>query len=182
MNEQEYKEKFDLAINHLKVELGQIRTGRATPSLVENIKINVYDTYMPIVELATVSVTDPRSLLISPWDKTIVEKVAKGITDAGTGLSAAVDGENIRINIPPLTQERREEFTKIVAQKSETAKVAIRQIRHDFVERIRKQKDDGEISVDDEKRLHEKLDEVVGSYNNQIDELRDAKSEELMTV
>jgi len=94
-------------------------------------------------------VTDTRSLLISPWDKTIVEKVAKGITDAGTGLSAAVDGENIRINITPLTQERREEFTKIVAQKSETAKVAIRQIRHDFVERIRKQKDDGEISVDD---------------------------------
>lgn len=182
MNEQEYKEKFDSAIDHLKVELGQIRTGRANPSLVENIKINVYDTYMPIVELATVSVTDPRSLVISPWDKTIVEKIAKGITEAGTGLSAAVDGENIRINIPPLTQERREEFTKIASQKAEAAKVSLRQMRHDFLERIRKSKDDGEISVDDEKRLQEKLDETVGIYNNKADELRDTKSEELMTV
>jgi len=182
MNEQEYKEKFDLVIDHLKVELGQIRTGRANPSLVENIKVNVYDTYMPIVELATVSVTDPRSLVISPWDKTIIEKIAKGITEAGTGLSAAVDGENIRINIPPLTQERREEFTKIASQKSEEAKVSIRQMRHDFLERIRKSKDSGEISVDDEKRMLEKLDQAVGVYNNKADDLRDTKSEELMTV
>lgn len=182
MNEQEYKEKLDSAIDHLRVELGQIRTGRATPSLVENIKINVYDTYMQIVELATVSVTDPRALLISPWDKTIVEKIAKGITEAGTGLSAVVDGENIRINIPPLTQERREEFTKVAAQKAENAKIAVRQIRHDFLEKIRKAKDDGDISVDDEIRLQEKLDELTGIYNNKIDELKDAKSEELMTV
>ena len=182
MNEQEYKEKFDSAIEHLKIELGQIRTGRANPSLVENIKVNVYDTYMPIVELATVSVTDPRSLVISPWDKTIVEKIAKGIVEAGTGLSASVDGENIRINIPALTQERREEFTKMASQKAESAKVSIRQIRHDFLEKIRKTKDDGEISVDDEKRLQEKLDETVGLYNNKADELRDRKSEELMTV
>ncbi len=182
MNEQEYKEKFDLAVEHLKIELGQIRTGRAAPSLVENIKVGVYDTYMPIVELATVSVTDPRSLVISPWDKTIVEKIAKAITEAGTGLSAAVDGENIRINIPPLTQERREEFTRVAAQKAEAAKVSIRQLRHEALEKIRKSKEDGVISVDDEKRMIEKLDEVVGLYNLKIEELRDAKSEELMTV
>lgn len=182
MNESEYVEKFDAAIDHLKIELGQIRTGRANPSLVENIKANVYDTYMPIVELATISVTDPRSLLISPWDKTIVEKVAKAITEAGSGLAAVVDGENIRINIPQLTQERREEFTKIASQKAESAKVTIRQIRHDFLEKIRKSKDDGEIGVDDEKRMQERLDETVGIYNNKADELRDTKSEELMTV
>lgn len=179
---EEARIKMQKTIDFLRSEIAQIRTGRATPAILENVAVEVYGTKMKIVELAQIAVPDPKQLLISPWDKTIIGDLAKGIQNANLGLNPIVEQEAIRIQIPPLTEERRKEFIKILHQKLEMARVAIRAVRHEILDRLKKAKDGGEIGEDEEKRLEKQLQELVEEFIEEVDLLGSYKEKELMEV
>jgi ribosome recycling factor len=134
------------------------------------------------MELATIHVQDHQTILLTPFDASVVRDIEKGISDSQMGLGIAVDGTNIRVTIPPLTQERREEFVKLIHKKAENGKIMIRQARAESNDEIAKLKKDGEISEDDEKRLEKEVQKLTDEYVEKIDETRKMKEEELMTV
>src|SRR3990167_2541641 len=144
----EATQKMQVAIGHLKTELAQIRTGRANVSLVSDISVDAYDSKLMIKELGQITTPEPTVLLISPWDKSIITNIVGGIAKANIGLNAVVDGDLVRIVIPPLTAERREQFIRQMHQILEQFKVQIRQVRHQYLEELRK-KQSGEIGEDE---------------------------------
>lgn len=175
-------EKIEQALHHFKVEIAGIRAGRANPSLVENIPIEVYGGKMKLMEVGNISAPQPTLLTIQIWDATILQSVLKGIQEANLGLNPSNDGNLIRLPIPPLTTERREEFTKILHQKMEEAKVAIRQIRQDFRQDWKKQSDGGQFGEDEFFRREKLLQELVDKKMTEIDELGKGKEEELTQI
>lgn len=170
------------SIDFLKNELAQIRTGRASPALLENVEVLTYGTKMKLQELAQITAPDPKQLFVSPWDKTILSDVAKGIEVANLGLTPILEEEVIRINIPPLTEERRKEFTKVAHQKAEMARVGIRSIRHDLLSELKRKKESGEISENDAERLEKQLQELVEEMIDEVDVLVDKKEKELLGI
>lgn len=170
------------SIDFLRSELAQIRTGRASPSLLENVTITAYDSKMKLVELAQISSPDPKQLLISPWDKTITADIARGIEAANLSLTPIADEEVIRINIPPLTEERRKEFTKLAHQKAEMARVGVRSIRHDMLSELKRNKESGQVSEDEAERLEKQLQELVEETIDEVDVLVEKKEQELMEI
>lgn len=178
----EVRVKMQTAIGHLKTDLAQIRTGRATSSLVSDIIVDAYNTKMMVKELANISTPEAHIILISPWDKTIITNISGGITKASAGLNPVIDGELIRINIPPLTAERREQFVKQMHQTLETYRVQIRQIRHEAREDLKKQEEDGDIGEDEEKRKEEELQKLHDEFVEIIEVAGEAKAEELRQV
>jgi len=179
---EEARARMQKTIEFLRGELAQIRSGRATPALLENVPIEVYGTKMKIVELAQIAAPDPRQLLVSPWDKTIISDLAKGIQNANLGLNPIVEEEAIRIQIPPLTEERRKEFIRILHQKLEMARVSIRSVRHEIMSQLKRQKEAGEIGEDEEERSEKQLQELVEEFIEEVDVLGSHKEEELMEV
>jgi len=179
---EEARSKMKKTIEFLRGELAQIRSGRATPSLLENVPVEVYDTKMKIVELAQISVPDSQQLLISPWDKTIIGNIARGIQNANLGLNPIVEEEAIRIQIPPLTEERRREFVKILHQKLEVARISIRSIRHEVISKLKRQKEAGEIGEDEEERLEKQLQDLVEEFIEEVEVLGEHKEQELLAV
>src|SRR3989344_5575990 len=157
------------AILHLKTELAQIRTGRASTSLVSDILVDAYNTKMMVKELANVSTPEAHLILISPWDKSIITNIVGGITKANVGLNPVEDGEVIRIAIPPLTAERREEFIKQMHQTLEKFKVQVRQVRHEYVEQVKSQKEVGAISEDDAKRNQDEIQKLHDEFIEAIE-------------
>jgi ribosome recycling factor len=174
--------RMQKTIDFLRGEIAQIRSGRATPALLENVTVEVYGTKMKIVELAQISAPDPKQLLVSPWDKIIIGDLAKGIQNANLGLNPIIEEEAIRIQIPPLTEERRREFTRILHQKLELARVSIRSVRHEIVSQLKRQKEAGEIGEDEEKRLEKKLQELVEEFIEEVNLLGEGKEKELMEI
>lgn len=174
--------KMQLAIEHLKGELAQIRTGRANSAMVSDMQVDAYGTKMMVKELANVSVPEPHIILISPWDKSVITNIAGGITKNNAGFNPVIDGELIRINIPPLTSERREQFIKQMHGTLEKYRVEIRQVRHEAREDLKKQKQSGEIGEDEEKRKEEELQKVHDEFIEIIDLAGEAKEEELRQV
>lgn len=174
------KDKMQKALEVLKVDLGTIRSGRATPALVENIAVSVYggSAVMKIMELATINVSDTQTLLITPFDRSIVGEVNKGLQEANIGLNPAVDGQNIRINIPPLSQERRDQLISLMRQKLENGKIAIRQIRHEAMNDIKK----ANLSEDEQGRLEKDVQKLTDNINTQIDFLGKQKESELSQI
>lgn len=171
------------AVDALKTELNTIRTGRATPALIENVLIEVYGTRMRLMELATIVVPDSHSITVQPWDTGNLSPIRKGIEEANIGLNPQIDATNvIRIAIPPLTEERRKEFVKRVKQIIEEFKVRLRMIRQDAVKDIEKQEKAKEISEDDAKRQKESVQKSLDKYVSKIDELGESKEAELMKV
>lgn len=170
------------AIEHLKGELAQIRTGRANTSLVSDLIVDAYDSKMMVKELANISTPESHIILISPWDKSIVTNIVGGITKANVGLNPVVDGELIKIAIPPLTAERREEFIKQMHQTLEKFKVQVRQVRHEYVEQVKSQKESGDISEDDAKRLQDAIQKLHDEYVEAIEVAGKAKEEELREI
>ena len=170
------------AIGHLKTELSQIRTGRANASLVSDILVDVYNTKMMVKELAQITTPEPAVILVSPYDKSIITNVVGGITKANVGLNPVIDGDLIRIVIPPLTAERREEFIKQMHVILEKYRVEVRQVRHEVREEIKSKEDVGEISEDDEKRLGEQLQKLHDEYIEAIEVAGGVKEEELRQV
>lgn len=168
----------------IRTDLATVRTGRAAPSLVENILINAYGgtAKMRVLELATIGSLDPQTLVVTPFDASIIGEIQKGIEVANVGLNPVIDGQLIRISIPPLSQERREELVSLVRQKLEGGKIQIRQVRHEAMEEIKKKQNTKEISEDDVMRLEKEVQKMTDDTIAQIDELGKRKEEELMTV
>lgn len=178
------KSKIQKVLDVLKTDLQTIRTGRATPSLVENVVINAYGgtARLKIMELATIGATDTHSLVITPFDQTIIHEIEKGIQEANVGLNPVVDGHVIRISIPLLTQERREELIKAMKHKLENGRIMLRQVRHDGMNDIKKLHEDNTISDDDKNRIEKEIQKVIDDTTNAIDSLGKQKEEELLQL
>ena len=179
---QEPNQKIENSLEHFKQELSGIRAGRANPSLVENIQVTAYGSKMKMVEVGTIAAPQPTLLTIQVWDAGLVEAVIKAIQEANLGLNPASDGQFVRLPLPPLTEERRQEFVKLLHQKLETAKVEIRQIRQDFRNIWMRVKDSGDISDDEFFRREKILQELVDKSILEVEELSKAKEQELMEI
>jgi len=177
---QETRQKMMKALEVLQGDIATVRTGKATPSLIENVVIGVYGgtAKMRILELATINVSDPHTLTLSPFDPSIIGEIQKGIQDANVGLSPAVNGDVIRIAIPPLSAERRQELIKMMHQKLENGKVMLRQIRHDAMSDIKK----GELSEDEAGRQEKEVQKLTDDYTAEIDTIGKRKEEELLQI
>lgn len=184
MDSNEFHNASQKILELLHADLATVRTGRAAPSLVENIVVSVYggSTKMKIVELATISSSDPQTLVITPFDSSIVNEVQKGIQEANVGLTPSFDGQVIRISIPPLSEERRAQLIKLMHQKLENARIMVRQHRHDAMNTIKKQLNDKEISEDEVSRLEKEVQKEVEDVTAEIDSLGKRKEAELMQI
>lgn len=179
---QNIKMRMDKAVEVMRDDFGTIRTGKANPSLVENVVIQAYggSTPLKVLELATIHAQDPQTIVITPFDQTVIGEIESGITNANLGFNPVVDGQIIRISIPPLTQERREEFVKVIHQKAENGRIMVRQIRHEGMEEVEKKKDD--VSEDEIEREKKEIQKLTDEYMKKIDDLREEKEKELMTL
>lgn len=176
----EVKRKMDGAINSLKHNFTGLRTGRASPALVENLKVEVYGSDMPLNQLGSISTPEARTIAINVWDKGSVAAVDKAIRASGLGLNPTVDGQNIRIHLPPLTEDRRKELTKVAAKAAEDAKVAIRNVRRDGMDAIKKV--EKTISEDEVRRLSDQVQKITDDHIKLVDAELEKKNKEIMTV
>ena len=176
------EERLEKSIAALKREFGSLRAGRATPSLLDKVMVDYYGTPTPVNQVAKVSVPEPRMIMITPWEKSLMHDIEKAIMKSDLGLSPNSDGTAIRLSIPQLTQERRQELVKTVGKKAEEAKVAIRNIRRDGNDAIKKLEKVKEITEDDSKKGQESVQKLVDKYIKTVDTLREAKEKEIMEV
>jgi len=175
-------QKIETALHHFKVEITGIRAGRANPSLIENVPVQAYGNQMKMIEVGNISAPQPTLLTIQVWDASILQNVIKAIQEANLGLNPSNEGTLIRLPIPQLTTERREEFIKLLHLKIENAKVEIRQIRQDQRQEWSKQKESNEISEDEFFRREKLLQEIIDKKIVEIDHLGKAKEEELVQI
>jgi len=177
-----HQEEIDKAIEHFKSEVASLRTGRANPAMVENVFIEAYGAKTPLIQLASISVPEARTIRIEPWDKSIIKDIEKGINAADLGVQAVIDGNIIRINIPAMTEESRQELIKLLKERHERAKIAIRNIREDIKEAIVEAERKNELTEDDKYNYVEELDKAIEDWNSKLNELAEAKEKEIMTV
>ena len=170
------------SIEVIKQDLAKIRTGRATPALLDHIIVDYYGSSVPVAQAATVGVTDSRTLSIQPWEKNMIPIIEKAILESQLGLNPVTAGEVIRIPLPPLTEERRVEMTKLVRQEGENGKIAIRNIRRDAIHQNRGLLKEKEISVDEEKGAEQKLQQLTDQHINVIDGIVTAKEAEVLEL
>lgn len=175
-------EEFHKAIEHLKQEFAHLQIGRASSGLVENIGVDVYGVSQPIKNIANISIPDPRTIQIQPWDKSNLVPIEKAIVGIGTGLNPMNDGNFIRIPIPPLTEERRKEICKQVGKLSEDARIAVRGSRQDAHNHFKKLKADSEITEDDWHTADKDLQKKVDETNDKIAEMARVKEQDIMTI
>ncbi|MCL5784798.1 MAG: ribosome recycling factor [Patescibacteria group bacterium] len=178
----EPNQKIEAALNHFKVEIAGIRAGRANPSLIENIPVEAYGSRMKLNEVGNISVPQPSLLTVQVWDASVLDKVIKAIQEANLGLNPSNEGTLIRLPIPPLTTERREEFIKLLHKKVEEAHVSIRQIRQDFRNEWKKQSEEGQFGEDEFFRREKILQELIDKKTAEIEELAKVKEEELTQI
>ncbi|MEK7500662.1 MAG: ribosome recycling factor [Patescibacteria group bacterium] len=175
----DFKTKLKESIGFLSGELAKVRSGRATPALVEDVVVDSYGAKTPLKGLASISTPDARTLVIEPWDKNALEAIAKAITQS-LGSQPVVDGIIIRVNLPPLTQERRLELIKSVAQKVEEARVKSRRLRDEAIKSLQLLEKDGRISEDAKFRQKEEIEKVMKEHMEGLEEMRKKKEQELM--
>lgn len=168
-------------VEHVKEDLSQIRTGRATPELVEEVLVNAYETQSPVKNLASISVMDAKSIAIQPWDKTILENISKAISSANLGFLPILEGDRVIVKIPDLTEERRHEYVKIMKERIEDGRVAVRQVRQKFMQGVEEQQKSG-LSEDDADRIREEAERVVKDANVEIETIKDDKEKELLSI
>ena len=170
------------SIESLRHDLAKVRTGRATTALVDHIKVNSYGSDMPLSQVASVAVSDARSLTITPWEKPMVSAVEKAILGSDLGLTPTTAGMVIRLNLPPLTEERRKELSKLVHSEGEDAKVAIRNIRRDANQQVKDLLKEKKITEDDERRSEDDVQKATDKAIKDVDDVVKAKEQELMAV
>lgn len=173
---------FEKAIEFFKEEMGKLRTGRASTALVEGLMVEYYGSKTPLKQIASISIPEPKTIMISPWDRDALVSIEKSVRESQLNLNPLNDGVAIRINIPPLTEERRKELVKLLNQKAEETRVTIRKNREEAWDDIQELEKDGKIGEDDKFQGKEKLQKVVDEYNKKVEELREKKEEEIMTV
>ncbi|KKP94785.1 MAG: Ribosome-recycling factor [Candidatus Moranbacteria bacterium GW2011_GWE1_36_7] len=177
-----HKEDLEKSIEHFKNEASKIRTGRANPSLVEDLLVDYYGAKTPLKQIASINTPEPRTISIQPWDRGALAAIEGAIRSSDLNLNPMNDGILVRINIPMLTEDRRREMVKALNQKAEEGRIAVRSIREEILKEIKDAQKAGEISEDDEFAGKEKLQIVVDEYNKKIEELRAKKEVEIMTV
>ena len=175
------KPELDKTIEFLKSEFLKIKTSRATPAMVEDIEVVCYDQKLPIKQLGTISIPQPRLIIVQPWDKNILPELEKAIRHS-SGLSPVVDNDIIRINIPSLSEEQRKEYVKIINEKAEEVRISIRHKREEIWKEIQEGERTGEIREDDKFRGKDELQKVINEYNEKVEEMRKNKESEIMTV
>jgi ribosome recycling factor len=176
------KRRMEGAINALKHELGGLRTGRASASMVEPVQVEAYGSHMPLNQVATVSVPEPRMLSVQVWDKSMVKAVETAIVNSNLGLNPATEGQVIRLRIPELNEERRKELVKVAHKYTEAARVAVRHVRRDGLDVLKKLEKDHQISEDDEKRLSNEVQKATDAAIADVDKALAAKEKEILTV
>lgn len=174
--------RMDKALEILKNEFSGLRSGRASAHLLDAVKVNVYETEMPLSQVGTVGAPEARLITVQVWDKANVKAVDKAIRESGLGLNPMADGQLIRIPIPELTEDRRKEMNKIAGQYAEHARVAVRNVRRDGMEMLKKQHRDGDLSDDDHKLWHDKVQTMTDAHIAKIDEALAHKQKEMMQV
>lgn len=174
----QYLPKFQKVIDVVRTDLGTIRTGKATPQLVESLVVEAYGTKMKMVEVATIAATDPTTLIVTPFDQTNGSAIAKAIQEANLGLSAIVEDTRVRVMVPPLSEERRQEYVKLANTKVEGGKVMLRQVRHDAMDDI----SHSDLDEDTQKRLEKELQNLVDKFTAELELLASEKEQELLKV
>jgi ribosome recycling factor len=176
------KAEFDRTVAHFKDDIAKIRTGRASSAIVENLMIDYYGGKSPLKQISSISIPEPRTIVISPWDRDSLIMIEKAIKESDLGLNPSNDGVLIRINIPALTEDRRKDFVKMLNQEAEKTRVSIRKSREDIWNEIQLLADNGTIGEDDKFQGKDRLQKVVDEYNEQVEEIRKKKEAEIMQV
>lgn len=184
MDEASVKSRMQEVIGLVVSDVSSIRTGRATPALVEDLVVSVYggQQKLKVQELATITSQDQQTIIVDPWDKSIIGDIKKGIESAKVGLNPSVDGNIIRILIPPLTTEDRESYVKLLSKKIENGKIMIRQIRGDAMRDIKSAFEDKELSEDEKFQSEKDLQKITDDFNDQLDEIEEKKKKEIMSI
>lgn len=179
---EDVKAKMDKAIGAMESDFAGIRAGRANPAILDKVTVDYYGTMTPIAQVGTISVPDPRMLMIQPWDASILKDIEKAILASDLGLTPNNDGKAIRLSFPAPTEERRKELTKTASKRAEEAKVAVRNIRRDAIDAFKAQKKNNEITEDDLKSAETDIQKITDKAIKEIDELAAAKSKEIMEI
>jgi len=174
--------RMDGAITSLKHEFASLRTGRASASMLDPVMVEAYGAMTPLNQIGTVNVPEPRMVTVSIWDKGLVKSAEKAIVDSGLGVNPQVDGTLIRLPIPELNEERRRELAKLAGKYAESAKIAVRNVRKDGMDQVKKGKNDANLSEDDQKLYGDEIQEMTDKFIARIDEAQSAKEEEIMQV
>jgi len=175
------KIELQKTLEHLQTEFSQIRTGRATTELIEGVIVKAYESEMPITNVANIMVSDVKTLTVEPWDKSIVENVAAGINNANLGLGVSVDGAIIRVSVPDLTTERRQEYVKIMKERVEEARKTLRNIRRSYLKDLDESVKEG-FPEEDAKRIRDEIEKVVKEFDQKTLQMRDEKEKALLAV
>ncbi len=176
------EEKMKKAIENLRYELNKIRTGKASPSILDGVKVNYYGSIVPLKQAASISVPEMRLITVQPWDKSMINEIEKAILKSDIGLTPVNDGHIIRLPIPQLTEERRLELVKQTKRIGEEVKVSIRNSRREANESLKKGEKDGEISEDDSYRSQERIQELTNEYIKRVDDILKVKEQEIMEI
>jgi len=176
------EERMKKSIDAMRKDFLTVRTGRATPAVLEPIRVPAYGQAMPIKQLATISIPEPRMIVIQPWDKGVLGEIEKAIQKSDLGINPTNDGKLLRLIFPPLTEERRKELVKHIKKRGEEGKVAVRNIRRDAMEMLKLMEDEGENSEDDEKRGRNEIEELTKKIVEDIDKIVAAKDKEIMEI
>lgn len=182
MNINDFKEDFIKVVDFLKQDIAGLRTGRASTAMVENISVEAYGSRQALKAVSSIMINDPKTITIDPWDKSIVQAVEKGIRDSGIGINPVNDGRVIRLSLPELTSERRQELIKVLHQKLENARVSVRKAREEVKELVIAEEKEKNISEDEKFRLLEELEKMVKEHNDQIKVVGDKKEAEINSI
>ncbi|MBR7619878.1 ribosome recycling factor [Phenylobacterium sp. 20VBR1] len=177
-----YRDRMDKAISALKDEFASLRTGRASAGLLDQVMVDAYGSTVPLNQVAAVSVPEPRSITVSVWDKGMVVAVEKAIRSSGLGFNPVNEGTNLRIPIPPLTEERRKDLAKIAGKYAEQQKIAVRNVRRDANDDLKKAEKNGAINQDDQKRMEAEVQKMTDESIKRVDEALKTKEQEIMQV
>lgn len=182
LNMNDVKSQMDKSLEALRKEFGGLRTGRASPSLLETIRVDAYGSMMPIDQLGTVAAPEPRLLSIQVWDNSVVAAVEKAIRESGLGLNPSAEGGVIRIRIPDLSEERRKELVKVAGKYAEHGRVSVRNVRREAMDELKRMEKDKEISEDDHHRLSQEVQKLTDDYVKKVDDALATKEKEIMQV
>lgn len=182
MNVQDFKKEFNAVIEFLKSDISQLRTGRATGAMLDSITVEAYGSYQPLKAVGTITVTDAKTISIEPWDKSQLAAIEKGIRDSGLGVNPVNDGKVVRIILPDLTSERRQELIKILNQKLEAARISTRKVREEARELISAEEKEGGMSEDEKFKLFEEIEKMVKEFNDLIKKIGDEKEKDITSV
>jgi ribosome recycling factor len=178
----EAERKMGQSIEAMRRDISTLRTGRATPALIEDLSVDYYGTATPLKQIASISAADARAIMVQPWDKQALRDIERSLTQSEMGFNPSNDGNVITVPIPPLTRERRQEMVKLLKRKSEDSKVAVRNVRRDGVESLRRMERDKSISQDENRRSQETLQKTTDAHVKSIDEVAATKEAEIMQV